>query len=607
MRGDKCVRADLLDHDLAYDVEIGGLRFLSGVSLQNPYQRALAKVLRAQMDNNQNPDSNSLAGWWIRGQGDWSAGAGRIYQEPPTDEFALRQFDSSAGVDPFTDPGFLTLLPKARLVTAIDGGDEVFVVNAADARYVVSGLSVVRIVGDTTATVTGLGTSATAACMFGDKLVVFAEDGIYTTTDLKLTNVLPTTKGAIRGDQAKQRVIAWQGSNLYEVTLPDLPGDFDELKPIYTHPDPQYVWSGVSNAPQAILLSGYAASGSDVWALTLDTSGKLPDLAAPFSIAEFPSSEKVLHIRSYLGAYIAISTNKGMRVGTISGTQMTYGPLIGSPLAAGPLSTFDRFVIYPTADAGDGRGGLVKVDLSLVDADGRAAWATFLRVGADPVLGQAVLDARDAVMVSKDGNSVSVWHSQEANGLEAGWIQGSWVRYGTLERKNFIDLTVITEPNPNGTIEVSFCDDEGIAFPLGPLVGQETTFNVGRPYTMADGAVRLDITPDVNGLGPKVNSWSLRALPTPKGRSEMVQLILNCYDMERDMHGVTIGYAGRSAARWHALLDILQDGASVQVNELSSGMSYMGTCEDLSFTQTSPPAPGSGFGGVIAVTLRVVG
>jgi hypothetical protein len=265
------------------------------------------------------------------------------------------------------------------------------------------------------------------------------------------------------------------------------------------------------------------------------------------------------------------------------------------------MTTFDRFVMYPSDK------GLVKVDLSLIDDDGRAAWATFVKAEGSGHEAAVIDDHRASTFATRVEGVVSVYRADDSNGVDAGWIQGSWVRYGTLERKNFVDLTVITEPNPHGVITVMFSDDEGVNETLGILDGQETTFTIGLPYTMADGAVRIEIAPDDQGRGPKVNSWSLRALPTPKGRSELVQLILNNYDFERDTNGVTVGYEGRAAQRWAALLLILQDGVTVPVSELASSINYKAMCEDLSFTQTSPPTTGSGFGGTLAITLRVVG
>jgi hypothetical protein len=612
MRGEKLLAEDLMDRDLQYDIDISGLRFLSGTSMQNPYQRALAKVLRQQMDNNSNPDSNSLAGWWIRGQGDWSAGAGREYQEPPTDEFVLRQFDSSAGIDTFTEPGFLTLLPKGVKIGDFAGSNQVFMANSGDIRFVASGAKAFRISDNALVEITGLTGTASSMLLAGAKLVVFTDQGGFTAglTDTKFTQVYTTKAGAITGAWVKQRMILAQGPRLYEQTLPETSADFDVLKPFYTHPDSTYEWVAATNAPQAILLAGHGTAGSEIFAVGFDSSGKLPTTGVPISVAEFPPNERVTDMRSYLGAYISLATDKGVRVGTIaddsSNAFLTYGPLLNAPVPSGRFSMFDRFAVYPTSDAGDGRGGLVKVDLSVIDPDGRAAWSTFLRAGQSPARALSMLDHRVAIVADSDGNTVTIYSFKETNGLDAGWIQGGWVRFGTLEAKNFIDLTVITEPNPHGTIAVDFSDDEGVLHPLGSLDGQEGIFSIGLPFTMADGAARLTITPDEQGHGPKVNSWSLRALPTPKRRSELVQLILNCYDFERDMHGVTIGYSGRAAARWKALLSLLQDGATVDVRELNSSMSYKAMCEEISFTQSSAPAPDSGFGGVIAVTMRIV-
>jgi len=602
-------RYDVSQNDsVPYDVEINGLRFLSAASVNQPYQRALAKVLRSQMDNNQNPDSNSLAGWWIRGQGDWSAGAGREYQEPPTDMFASRQFDSSSGIDPFTDPGFITLLPKAVKVGSFDSASEAFMTSTGSGKWVASGSKFFRVDGSELIEITGVTGTVTGLIVAGRKIVVFTSTGAFM-CDPDADTAVPaftTKKGALTGAWVKQRLMIAQNNTLFEQTIPETVVDLDTQTPIFTSSDPNYHWSSFASAPTAILISGYGLSGSEIWALRLDESGKLPDVGVPVSVAEFPANERVEHLRVYLGAFLAVGTNKGVRVGNVTTSQVSldlvsYGPLLDSPVPTGDMTTFDRFVMYPSDE------GLVKVDLSLIDDDGRAAWATFVRSEDSGHEAAVIDDHRDSTFATRVNGVVSVYRADDSNGVDAGWIQGSWVRYGTLERKNFVDLTVITEPEPHGVVTVMFSDDEGMNKTLGVLEGQESTFIIGLPYTMADGAVRLEIAPDDQGRGPKVNSWSLRALPTPKGRSELVQLILNNYDFERDTHGVTVGYEGRASQRWNYLLKILQDGATVPVTELASGMNYKAMCEDLSFTQTSPPTSGSGFGGTLAITLRVVG
>jgi hypothetical protein len=407
----------------------------------------------------------------------------------------------------------------------------------------------------------------------------------------------------------KQRLILFQGNRVYEETIPVSLTNFDTLKPIYTHPDADYRWVGVASAPAAILLAGYGISGSEIFSLTLDESGNLPTSGVPVSIAEFPANEQVTDIATYLGTFVAIATTKGVRIGESVQTQIRYGPLIGSPVSTGKFSSWDRFVVYPVTDAGDGRGGLVKIDLSVIDDDGRAAWANFLRAGDNPARGQVVLGDLDCIIADSDGSKCTVFHAHPGNGCESGWIQGSWIRYGTLERKNFVDITVVTEPDPKGSIEVLFSDDTGSSSLIGTMEEglQEATFPVALPYTMTDGAVRLMIHPDGDGAGPKVNSWSVRALPTPKSRSELIQLVLLNFDFERDAHGATIGFEGRALQRWKALLGLLRDGATVTVEEITQGDSYLAMCQELTFTQVSNPAPGSGFGGLVVVQLRVVG
>ena len=103
--------------------------------------------------------------------------------------------------------------------------------------------------------------------------------------------------------------------------------------PVYAHPNPTWVWTGICEGPNAIYVSGYVGDSSTVYRLSLDTSGAVPLLTKAVTAADMPKGELIYALGSYIGKYMVFGTSKGIRVGTIdtsgfvSSGYITYGPL----------------------------------------------------------------------------------------------------------------------------------------------------------------------------------------------------------------------------------------------------------------------------------------
>jgi hypothetical protein len=105
--------------------------------------------------------------------------------------------------------------------------------------------------------------------------------------------------------------------------------------------------------------------------------------------------------------------------------------------------------------------------------------------------------------------------------------------------------------------------------------------------------------------GPTGSGWQLRALPAVE-RQQIIVAPLNCFDVEQDRAGVRRGGEGSSLARLTALLDAVAGGQVVTMQDLNTGERFAVQVEDVQFTQTTPPANGEGFGGVIQLRARTV-
>ena len=475
----------------AYDWRIAGLHFNSAVSAENPLERAFSRVTKDAIDQSPQPGDQSLDGWWIRSQTDWSGGAGYEFMEPISEDPIPKTFNWSYGVNPW-DPGKLYLHRKPHQVVQIpltSGVTPVMAVHADTAGtaylYVAVGTSVYRFLVEnlktTNYTVTTLGSAyctlpstVTALVVAQGYLLASTEsDGVYRVQSTPFQLFKSSSGKKISAWWAKDRLILAAGSNLYEHPVPPALVDLDAATAniIVSQAETSWRWVSVTSGPRGILVAGRGTTSSSISLITLESDGGLPTLTAPFVVAEFPSNERVLEISSYLSRFLLISTTAGSRMAIIDadGT-VTYGPLLRTPFLNGKFSTFDRFAWSSVNDAGEGRSGLIRFDLSEVSQETRVAWATDLRVPANAgtVVSQEILAQDTAVMLTKvtvDSTDYARLYGVTPGSAteDYGIIQSGAIRMGATVPKNWSRLNLSANPAMIGAIEAKVVTNEVIA------------------------------------------------------------------------------------------------------------------------------------------------
>jgi hypothetical protein len=407
--------------------------------------------------------------------------------------------------------------------------------------------------------------------------------------------------------------------------------------PIYAHPNPAWVWTGVCDGPNNIYMSGYAGDSSSVFRLVLDTSGAVPLLTRALTAADMPKGEIIYALGAYIGKYIVFCTNKGIRVGQIdtsgfySNGYITYGPISvvtnGYDPASGTVLnglpsyavTFaDRFAYCTVSnyiDNGDGTfsSGLVKIDLSRDLSINQMAYATHLRVPTTAV-------ARAVCIVGKSGklaigvDATGVYF--QANTLvSSGYLQTGQIRYFTLEDKHF-ELVKLRQTLPmQGEVGLSVVNSDGTVNGIITVGGdfdftqditgvdsQDTSpkESIGLKFTFTSAAGQLV------GEEDSFNGYQLKALPAVK-RERIITLPLLNYDFEGDRYNMTTGYEGRAIERLTALESVESDGDVVIMQDFTSGETLRGVIESLTFVRETPPERRfKGFGGIIMCQFRTI-
>ena len=592
----------------SYEWAIASQPFLGIASDEFPLTRAFTATNKDQFDNQRDPGEQSLTGWWLRSQRDFSGGAGITFLEPADDERVMRRFASSVGIDCWT-PGEIKLLRSMSAGDTSTGSCRAVSVAAGGTNYVyhTTNNKVYRNTGSASTEITGWTAHPSWLVSTGDGVWGFHASGVDfsaasgTTASSRWTGATSAGKGW----WVKQRLIAAYGAALHEL------GGFTGgaiPSAIYTHPQSGWTWSAACDSPGAILVAGYSGSSSTIYKFTVDEAdGTLPTLTAAVTVAELPVGEFVTGLFNYLGAFVVIGTNKGVRIGQVSDQgQVTYGPITYA--SASPVEHFtaqDRFVYAGVKDAIDGKSGVIRIDLSDIDPTGRAAWANDVSTGVTGgVDGVCLLGASDRVCVGVNGSGVYITSASTL--VPSGTITSGQIRYNTLEDKSFRFLNV-RRSDLSGTVNVSSVQQDGTELSLYTFgegnANVEIQVNPRSPRESLGVRFTLTRSASDSSKGPVIRGWQLKALPAV-ARKQLWRLPLMCWDQEQDRFGQRACYPGFALKRWQNLRNALVEGTPVVLQDLIASETYEVLIEDLQMVQTSPPRQQSGLGGVLVVTCR---
>lgn len=616
-------------NDFGYDFAIGGHAFLNGISAKTPYRRGLADIRKQQFDASANPGEQSLDGYWLRSQQDFTGGAGITFMEPSNDEFQMKRFVSSVGVDVWTR-GQLKLLRSAGASVAVTNSkpNVVSVNHNGNPYFVIADGSTVRSAYTVDAAITGWGSTPNGnITSTGDGVVVCTTTGMeYLAAPFTGSKVVLATSATTTTCNAwwvKQRFIIADSHHLFEKGGITGSTNLNTSGKLYSHPLTTWKWTSVVETPDAILAAGYAGNKSAIYKFTLSsaiTTAELPPLTSAITAAELPYGEVVTGMFSYLGSYVVIGTNRGVRVAEVDGNgNLAYGPLSFTSTDKVDITGFagvDRFVYAGVGSELDGNAGLIRIDLSSTDGAGRYAWATDLSAGSPGVVTSIAVinDSADSEQPDRIGfvNSADFFYEQSGTSfVPSGYLVTGQVRYNTLEPKNFRYFRLRGETN-GGTVKVSsvlYNQNPQPLFTFSDGISIDQDITIAIPTNPQQESLGLKITLDRGSTvqTPTVTGWQLKAVPG-SNRRILVKIPLLCFDHETDNAGTARGYDGYAYNRLVDLQSHCTTGAIVVFRDLRTGEQFSATIEDVSFTQEVANTQNKvdNFGGIIELTVQQV-
>jgi hypothetical protein len=439
---------------------------------------------------------------------------------------------------------------------------------------------------------------------------LLTDDGSVSPT-LMITENSITVENAVI-EYTKERLIMCVNDKVYEFasSATSLPAA------VYSHNDPDHVFTSITSSGSAIYISGYSGIQSNIYKFTLTTAGAMPTLTSAITAAELPVGEVAYKISYYLD-YMAIGTNQGVRIAQLSSTDgsIAYGPLtVETDQPCYDFAFRDRYIWAATGV--EGQAGVIRLDLGQPTGTLVFAYA-FDLYDPNDTLGHyttacAFLGETNRLAFCNAGNGSdgTIYIESATTLMASGYLRTGFVRYNTLELKIFKLLQPRVDTT-NGGINVFSVDSEDTEYSLGTYsqgtaVGE---ININYPQAAQEYlAFKFVFSRSTTNtaLGPLFTGYQIKALPAIP-RQRLIQYPLFCFDHESDKFGNEVGYEGSAYSRLTSLESVENAGDTIQVQDFRTGEAYLGLIEEMDFINKTPEDKRfTGYGGYLVVTIRTV-
>lgn len=468
----------------AYPVALNGRGFL--VDLDYPsyaakFHHQSIPLLRPQQDTADELGERSLnpEALWRRSQDDWSHGAGQTYLDRKDSDRA--RFRSSKGIDPWTKWQISLLNDTSSKRTSVN--TNLYLANVGGYLYLTDGSSILR-----TASLTGT-PSWTAVTGGTGNPVSIATDGYNVYTAHTGNGIYKTTRGAgstssyVTGNvtlvgYCKGRLMAAYQNSIYNPT-----GAGALPSALFTHGNSDFAWIGFAAGKDFLYAAGYSGDKSLIYATQVKTDGTALD--APHVAAELPDGETVRSIVGYLGGYILIGTDKGVRFAQEDSTSggLGVGKLISIPSPVYCFEPQDRFVWFGWTNYDSTSTGLGRLDLSVFAEPLAPAYASDLMATAQ---GQIVSIATFSNLRVFTVSGVGVF-AQSTSLVSTGTLDTGLITYDLADLKVGVFLDVKHREMPAGSSHQAWlAGDDGIFTSVGIHHATDAHDQFSIPQTRAE-------------------------------------------------------------------------------------------------------------------------
>jgi hypothetical protein len=413
-------------------------------------------------------------------------------------------------------------------------------------------------------------------------------------------------------EYTKERIIMTVNDSIYEfassaTALPTA---------VYTHNDPDHIFTSITSSGSAIYVSGYSGIQSNIYKFTLTSTGTMPTLTSAITAAELPVGEKVYKISYYLG-YMLIGTNQGVRVAQISDADgsINYGSeLFESTQPVYDFAFRDRYAWAATGV--DGQAGVTRIDLGQELGPLIFPYAWDLYNPDDTVRSHTTtcsfMGETDQLsfVTAGNGSDGKIYIEEATELISEGYLKTGFIRYNTLEKKIFKQIQARVDTT-NGALELYSISSTDVEYVIGTFSQSDTVpeVNISNPNSSQEYLgfkFLLSRSATDNTKGPLFTGYQVKSLPAIP-RQRLIQYPVMCYDHEMDKFNNEVGSEGSAYERMAQIESIENLGDTIKIEDFRTGETYIGLIEEMDFINRTPPDKRfSGFGGVLLVTIRSV-
>lgn len=452
------------------DAALGGHNYLIDHDSEASLVFKTVPLLRAQSDDSDKPGEQSInpEGFWRRSGESWHFGAGQEqFDRKDSNEFRFR---GSRGVNVWDKWGF-SLLPDTD-AKFISGATNQKLVVAGSFLYYTDGATLRR-TGDITpdtptfTAITGTpGTQPTDICSDGFNVITcHGASGIYKTTRGAATTAVHITGTVSKLAFVKNRFLASNNNAIYDITSLTVGGGGALPAAYFTHANTDFSWVGFAEGDAAIYAAGYSGDKSLIYKITVKADGTALD--APIICGHLPDGEVVSSIYGYLGRFVAIGTNKGVRLAVaLDSGDLSIGALIPLTLPTLCFEGQDKFIYFGWGNFDSTHTGLGRLSVqSFTDTELIVpAYASDLMVDELTANVTSVVTFNDIQVFSLSGSGI--WAQHNTDLVMDGYIDTGEISYGMTEPKIGISIDA-QHFGDHGMHEIFISADGGPFISLG--------------------------------------------------------------------------------------------------------------------------------------------
>lgn len=546
------------------------------------YERRIVPLDSPRLATSDTPFSQAIDRYTLASGIDWSDGAGQLAFDR---EFSsTKAFRRADGIDPFSEPGSLRLVPEGALHHSDNHGNPLAVV-AGDKLYVVSStgeLSAYDSPADMTATTFTITGAGAVYDMTSDGVYWYYCDG----SSVYRNSSAADPAGAWSASNAE--LVEWCTDRIFiaRAASGSTPNALYEMAAAGTEVGGSRIWTLPEGTTIRSITSGdgwvwFSATRSDrsaIYAVQLGSDNAqivALEMPAGLSARAIGYYQGNLFIRAVDSAGRAIIYRCAVTDGKLTPTRvLEIEDPDGGSMAVGAFAGDDRFVYFSwtkmgltTIDSSKDGSGIGCIDLS---TGGWTKWSSYRQAtteGEGEVRSIVLWYGRPVFTVDSLGAVVC---GAETGGDEqiapTGCMETSLIDLGTGLRKVWGELTATFDPLPSGgEITVSYSTDGGVSYTA--LESVTTTGSKSARWSIGEESDVISFKVLLEGTTTSPSFRTLTVRANPVGLADQILILpINCADTLAGLNGRPLpdNRPGAGSQRVRALEALAQSRVTIQ-------------------------------------------